>query len=61
MIGMNREALERLGEEKELKIVPGATARAWKEPLVPPQALHAFQLIYDLIRVVKLDGGRQQT
>jgi len=42
VIGMNREALERLGVEKELKIVPGATARAWKEPLVPPQTLHAF-------------------
>ena len=61
VIGMNREALERLRAEKELKIVPGATARAWKEPLVPPQALHAFQLIYDLVRVIKLDGGRQQT
>ena len=30
MIGMNWEALERLGVEKELKIVPGPTTRDGK-------------------------------
>jgi pimeloyl-ACP methyl ester carboxylesterase len=58
VIGMNREALERLRAEKELKIVPGAT-HLFEEPgkLEEVAQLAAGWLTRHLGAALKADAG----